>query len=272
MMNQKRYVASLLIMSTLAITGCRDLGTTPEVRVPSSIQLMQSSVRLGSLGERTAIEAMVFDQLKEAMPTVALQFVVEDPAVIMLSPSGEIQARSNGETTVHVRVEGNGGRPTLSGYRAGIVEAAVRVIVRQEVGSVALGSVVGDGSAPMRFRALGQRRAVPVEVRDPLGTLFARDVEIQLTSQAPGVVEVLATGELRAVEDGTGVVEIMAEGVSTTFGVEVRSSFSYAACVSSKASRMHPDSSATRLNVPSGSPPGAVDCDRAQVRAVMGLP
>jgi hypothetical protein len=254
----------LMVTAAVVAAGCSDLGTEPEILIPSAIQIGQPVLQFSGLGESKTVQATVLDQAGRPMPGAVLAFVADDPSVLTVGTGGQVQARANGETVVRLRVDAGGGVPTPSGYRAGVVEASIPVTVRQEVWNVKFGGGLSDASAPLLLWAIGQRRQIAVEVRDPMGSLLERPVEIQLVSESPAIAEVSGTGtarEVRAVNDGAAVLRATAEGKSAMLGVEIRSGFSFAACVSSSASRLvqRTDPSAT----------GAIGCSSVQMRALM---
>jgi hypothetical protein len=108
-----------------------------------------------------------------------------------------------------------------------------------------------------------------VEVRDPLGSLIG--VVVQFESEAPGVATVSGAGEVRAVDDGSAGIRVTVEGPSGVTTVEIRSRFSFAACVSSSASRL-----ARRAGGNGGPGPmarataDAPGCADLRLQAVMG--
>ena len=179
-MNWKRHAGALVILTTLVTGGCRDLGTEPELGLPNRIELAQSALQLGSLGERATIQATVLDQFGQPMPRAAILFTVEDPSILTVGPSGEVVAVSNGETVVNLRVEISRGMPSESGYQRGLAEASLPVVVHQVVGSVTLGDGLGELTSPLVLWARGQRRQLQAEVRDPLGGLLERPVRSPL--------------------------------------------------------------------------------------------
>jgi hypothetical protein len=257
--------AALLALAALVAAGCQDLGTEPEVRVPASIQVATGPVQLVSLGERATIQATVLDQFGQPVSGVSVSFSAEDPSVITVAPTGEVLARANGETRVQLRVQAPQGQPTPTGYLAGVAEATVPVVVRQQVASIRARGVPTEGGSPLLLWALGQRRPLEAEVRDALGNLLERPVTVGFASELPSLVTVSQAGELRAVADGATRIQMTAEGVTAFQGVEVRSGFNFAACVSTSASRLN-----ERFGGPGTT--GTAACADVSLRAIMGEP
>jgi len=221
-----------LMTVLLASAGCRDLGTAPEIGVPSSIVLDRDVVRLGSLSQQATVRALVLDQNGREMTDVPLIWFTEDPSVATVEADQQIRARRNGETKLQVVVDATRSRSVPSGYRSGGAVAEARVVVRQEVGSF-------EFNAPsVSLWAVGQRRQMSVEIRDPLGTAFERAITVRWESGNTAVIDVTPEGRVVARDDGITQVRAVTDEGAGAANVQVATRFTFAACVSSSASRM----------------------------------
>jgi hypothetical protein len=236
----------------LASAGCRDLGTAPEIGVPSSIVLDRDVVRLGSLGQQAIVRALVLDQNGREMTDVPLIWFTEDPSVATVEADQQIRARRNGETKLQVVVDATRSRSVPSGYRSGGAVAEARVVVRQEVGSFQF------NEPSVSLWAVGQSRQMSVEVRDPMGTPFERAITVRWESGNPAVIDVTPEGRVVARDDGAAQVRAVTDEGAGAANVQVATRFTFAACVSSSASRM-----AANL----GGRNGAAQCADTSLRA-----
>jgi len=241
----------------LAGAGCSDLATAPEDAVPSVIQLSQDEVRLGSLGERQGVSAKVLDQNGREISGASLLWIVEDPSVVTLEADNQVLARRNGETVIQVILDPARARVTSGGYRSGRPVAELRVRVRQEVGAFAF------TPGAVSLFAVGQARQMTVEVRDPLGTAFQRAITVRWESSDPSVVDVTPDGRLRARDDGAAQVRAITDEGTGAATVQVATRFTFAACVSSSASRLSSGRSSAR-----NSNAQADGCASTHLRAV----
>jgi hypothetical protein len=216
----------------LAGAGCSDLATAPEDQVPSLIQLSQDEVRLGSLGERQGVSAQVLDQNGREIRGAALLWIVEDPSVVTLEANNEVLARRNGETVIQVILDPARARVTPGGYRSGRPMAELRVQVRQAVGAF------NFTPGAVSLYAVGQQRQMTVTLKDPLGTPFQRAISVRWESSDPTVVDVTPEGRLRALDDGAAQVRAITDEGTGAATVQVATRFTFAACVSSSASRL----------------------------------
>jgi hypothetical protein len=241
-----------LIVILLASAGCRDLGTAPEVGVPSSIVLDRDVVRLGSLGQQATVRALVLDQNGREMTDVPLVWFTDDPSVATVEADQRIRARRNGETVVQVMVDATRSRSMPSGYRSGRPIAEARVIVRQDVGSFEF------NAQAVSLWAVGQSRQMSVEIRDPMGTPFERAIAVRWESGNTAIVEVTPEGRVVARDDGAAQVRAVTDEGAGAASVQVATRFTFAACVSSSASR-------TAANLGGGN--GAAQCADTPLRA-----
>jgi len=241
-----------LMVLFLASAGCRDLGTEPEIGVPSSIALDRDVVRLGSLGQQATVRALVLDQNGREMTDVPLIWFTEDPSVATVEADQQIRARRNGETKLQVVVDATRSRSVPSGYRSGGAVAEARVVVRQEVGSF-------EFNAPsVSLWAVGQSRQMSVEIRDPLGTAFERAITVRWESGNTAVIDVTPEGRVVARDDGITQVRAVTDEGAGAANVQVATRFTFEACVSSSASR---------LGATLGSGNAATKCSDTPLRA-----
>jgi len=220
-----------LITASLALAGCTDAITAPEPRMPSTIELIQPEVRMGSLGETAPVQVRVLDQHGRVITNAPIVISVLDTAVVSLTLNQELLARSNGVTLVRVTIPATEGRPTTVGYRTGFSEAQFQVTVEQEVGSITL------PAASAIFWALGERLTPNPEIRDPGGNLMERKLQVRWESENPGVIEVTPQGQLVSLDDGVAKLRAITEGTTHVVQAEVRAGFGVGACVTSSASR-----------------------------------
>jgi len=146
-----------------------------------------------------------------------------------VDPRGDLATGSAGSQLDFIGSPDDGGSVYVLKRTVGGVEY---LMVRQQVGAFEF------QPGAVSLWAVGQRRQMAVEVRDPLGTPFQRAVTVVWESGDADVVEVTPEGRLVARDDGRAEVRARAENAVGTAVVQVGTRFTFSACVSSSASRL----------------------------------
>jgi hypothetical protein len=248
------------LVLTGALAGCRDLTTAPEIKVPTTVLLNQDQIQFRSLGEEIEVQVAVVDQFGQPMVGTSLLWFVDDPSVATVESGNRIRARRNGETQLSVMVDPASARThaARAGYQVGSPTASARVVVSQEVSQIGFAPAT---SAPLW--AVGQNRQMRVELVDALGSPLERAVHVRWESLDPGVAVISEAGRLVAMDDGAARIRALAEDGVGEASIQVSTRFTFAACVSSSASR---------LTLRNGSGPPTQGCSETGLRAFAADP
>jgi len=163
----------------------------------------RTGYRLTSIGGKVSVSARVLDARRRAVPNAPIAWRIEDSAVAVVTPRGEVQSKRVGRT----RLWAVSGRDSASAL----------ILVDQWAARFAFQPAV------LRFAAIRETRAVQMQARDASGNAIA-GVRIATACRIlnPRVASMQANGQVTANASGVTWLRCTDRGVADSLRIEVR--------------------------------------------------
>lgn len=220
MKNTIKWMAALLL---LFIPACGDSPLEPEqAQIPDRIMLNSSIASFHSLSQVREVGVTVLDREGEVVTNPQLEWTLEGEGVVEMASSGVFRSVANGEARVTVRVPETESSVGEYGYRSGLVERTLQLVVDQRPAALQFSGQGQAGGDPVRVEWLGGFLDLDAHLVDANGYPITGSMpEIRWDIGDSDVLRRTEDGRIVPVGSGVTNVQVRAGTWSTTLPVEV---------------------------------------------------